>query len=174
MRASEDDSESDCHLDSDVVGRFSLSITRLARILRQQDSSQLTPALASALATIVRQGPISLRDLAAAEGVSPSTITKLVARLESEELIERVLDSRDRRVHWVMLSAGGRRRIERYRVSRNAWLAEQLSRLAEPERQHLGSVLAVLERLAAVAGPDPVGRPLPSDHPLRGMSLGED
>jgi DNA-binding MarR family transcriptional regulator len=167
-------SESDWHLDSDVVGRLSLSITRLARILRQQDSSRLTPALASALATIVRQGPISLRDLAAAEGVSPSTITKLVARLESEELIERVVDIRDRRVHWVMLSAGGRRRIERYRVNRNAWLAEQLSGLAKPERQHLDLVLGVLERLAAVAGPDPVGKPLPPHHRLQGTSLAED
>ena len=172
--APEDDSASDCHLDSDEVGRLSLSITRLARILRQQDSSQLTPALASALATIVWQGPLSLRDLAAAEGVSPSTITKLVAKLESEELIERVLDTRDRRVHWVMLSAGGRRRIERYRLNRNAWLAVQISRLAEPERQHLDLVLGVLERLAAVAGPDPVGKPLPPDHPLRGISIIED
>ena len=58
--------------DPEIVARLSMSITRLARVLRQQEPIRSRPAAAAALGTIVTQGPISLGDLAAAERVSPS------------------------------------------------------------------------------------------------------
>jgi DNA-binding MarR family transcriptional regulator len=141
-----------------LVGRLSLSITRLARVLRQQETSRTTPAEAAVLATIVRDGPIALGDLAAAEQVSPSTITKIVSNLEADGQIERVIDPDDRRVHRVQLSARGRRNIDAYRSKRNAWLEKQLQLLDDDEHERLIAAVDVLERLTASEGGDPLSR----------------
>ena len=141
-----------------LVARLSLSVTRLARVLRQQETSRTTPAEAAVLATIVRDGPLTLGDLAAAEKVSPSTITKIVSSLEADGQIERVIDPDDRRVHRVQLSARGRRNIDVYRSKRNAWLQKQLGLLDDDERSRLIAAVDVLERLTVSEGKDPVSR----------------
>src|SRR5262245_58494639 len=143
-------------LDPDLVARFSLSVTRLARALRQQEATRTTPAAASALGTIVKSGPITLGDLAAAERVSPSTITKIVSKLERDGVIERVIEPSDRRVHRVQLSARGKRGIDVYRTKRNAWLAEQLDALNDDDVARVVDAVAVLEQLTASEGDDPV------------------
>ena len=145
-------------IDSEFVGRLSLSITRLARVLRQKDSGRLPPAAASMYAIIVRDGPISLGDLAAAERVSPSTVTKIVEKLETRGLVDRLIDPTDRRVHLVRLSAKGRRHIEDYRTKRNAWLAKQITELNVVERAGLAVTLGIFEKLLAPDGLDPVER----------------
>jgi DNA-binding MarR family transcriptional regulator len=145
-------------IDTEFVGRLSLSVTRLARVLRQKESGRLPPAAASMYAIIVRDGPISLGDLAAAEGVSPSTVTKIVNKLETLGLIDRLIDPTDRRVHLVRLSARGRRHIEVYRSKRNAWLAKQIAELNATERAGLAVALGVFEKLLVPDGFDPVQR----------------
>jgi DNA-binding MarR family transcriptional regulator len=142
--------------DPELVAQLSLSVTRLARVLRQQATSRSTPAAASALSVIVLRGPISLGDLALAERVSPSTITKIVGKLEADGLIERVIDADDRRVHRVRLSAKGRRTIAMYRSKRNAWLAEQLAAFDDGDRARVLDAVDLLERLTGSEG-DPVG-----------------
>lgn len=142
--------------DPALVARLSLSVTRLARVLRQQESTRSSPASASTLATIVRRGPISLGDLAVAEQVTPSTITKVVNKLEASGVIERVIDPGDRRVHRVQLSPRGRRTITAYRTKRNAWLTEQLEALDDVELDRVFAVLEVLERLTGGEGSDSV------------------
>jgi DNA-binding MarR family transcriptional regulator len=144
--------------DPELVARLSMSVTRLARVLRQQEPSRSRPATAAALATIVTQGPISLGDLAAAERVSPSTITKIVSALEADGVIERVIDPDDRRVHRVQLSKRGRRDIDVYRSKRNAWLSEQLTMLDDDAFTRVVDAVDVLEQLTASEGGDPVSR----------------
>jgi DNA-binding MarR family transcriptional regulator len=142
-------------LDPELVARLSLSVTRLARVLRQQEATRTTPAAASALATIVKEGPITLGDLAAAERVSPSTITKIVSKLERDGVIERVIEPSDRRVHRVQLSARGRRGIDVYRTKRNAWLAEQLEAFDDNTFARVVGAVDVLEQLTVSEGEDP-------------------
>jgi DNA-binding MarR family transcriptional regulator len=144
--------------DPELLARLSLSVTRLSRMLRQQDEVTRAPAAAAALATIVRDGPISLGDLAAAEQVSPSTITKIVSRLEGDGSIERVIDPADRRVHRVRLSEQGRLHIAKHRSRRNSWLADQLQALGATDVARLEEVVELLERLTASEGADPVTR----------------
>jgi DNA-binding MarR family transcriptional regulator len=154
--------------DDALVARLSLSVTRLARLLRQQEGKGLSPAAAAALATIITDGPITLGELAVAEQVSPSTITRVVSGLERRGLVERVIDPTDRRVHRVRMTRRARRAIEIYRSKRNAWLASQLG-LDDPEaRERLASAVQVMESLTASAGPDPVTQQagvVPTDAP---------
>ncbi len=142
-------------IDPELVARLSLAVARLARVLRQHhDTEPMTPAVSAAFSTIVQHGPISLTELAAAERVSRSTMTKLVRKLEDDGLIERAIDADDRRVHRVRLSAAGRRRISRLRASRNVWLSAQLDELDDAQLEQVIGALAFFERLTE--GPDPV------------------
>lgn len=134
---------------SDVAARLGNAATRLARLLRQQDSGQLSPTTRATIGTIARRGPITLGDLAAHEQVAPPTITKVVARLEAAGLVERQRDPADRRVHRVVLSDAGRRQLETDRKRRRAWLATHISRLPAGDAEALADALDALERLTA-------------------------
>jgi DNA-binding MarR family transcriptional regulator len=59
-------------------------IVRLARRLRREVTSDATPSALSALSTLDRDGPMTLGRLAASEGVRPPTMTRIVARLDSQ------------------------------------------------------------------------------------------
>ena len=71
---------------------FALSITRTARRLRQEAGTGLGPSQVSALATIERHGPLTPSELAEIERIQRPTATRIVARLEEAELVERVVD----------------------------------------------------------------------------------
>src|SRR3954452_8602610 len=91
----------------EVAARLRLSATRLARILRQQADLGLTPSQITALATIAREGPLTLGALADSEHVTPPSMTKVVEKLESMGLIERRADSVDRRRVLAAATAAG-------------------------------------------------------------------
>ena len=131
----------------ELVGRLRLSITRLARLLRQQDASGLSPTMSVTLATIGREGPVSLGDLATIEQVAPPTITKVVAKLEGAGLVERRVDPDDARVRTVRLTPAGRRQLEATRSRRSAWLRDQVRDLEPDERARLCAAVDVLEKL---------------------------
>ena len=79
------------------------------RQLRTNVEEGMTPGLMSALATVARQGPIALGDLAAAERVTPPMATKTAAALEERGLVERQPCADDKRVVRLELSAAGPR-----------------------------------------------------------------
>jgi DNA-binding MarR family transcriptional regulator len=139
---------------AEVAGRLRLPVTRLARILRQQDQLGLTPTMTSALATIGREGPLTLGALAASEQVSPPTITRVVSKLEAGGLVRRRPDRADGRVTRVELSAAGRRQLEAGRIRRTAWLSTRLRDLPTEDLVRLEQAAAVLERLTSAPAPE--------------------
>jgi len=132
----------------DVAGHLRVSVARLARLLRQQDESGLSPTLTAALATISREGPLTLGELAARERVAPPSITKVVGKLEDRGLVERSVDERDRRVTRVEISPSGREQLEAGRTRRTAWLAKRLMDLPADDLDRLADALGVLDALA--------------------------
>ena len=66
-----------------------MAIARLSRRLRRHELAGLTPTQLSALATVERAGPLRLGDLAAAEGIAPSTLTRMVTALEERDYVDR-------------------------------------------------------------------------------------
>src|SRR5262249_41447673 len=92
-----------------LPARLRLAITRLARRLRQQGETAASPTQLAALATVERDGPLTLGELAAVERVQPPTITAAVGRLEQRGLVQRRIDPDDRRVARVEITPAGRR-----------------------------------------------------------------
>lgn len=134
----------------ELAGRLRLSVTRLARILRQQDREALGATLSSTLATVNADGPLTLGDLAAREHVSGPTLTRVVERLQEEGLLERYRDERDHRVFRVRVTTAGRRHIALARSRRSAWLAVRLNELSAGDLDCLAKAATVLERLVAL------------------------
>jgi DNA-binding MarR family transcriptional regulator len=110
----------------------------------------LSPTPAATLATISREGPLTLGELAAREQVAPPSITKIVARLEESGLVVRSSDAKDRRITRIALTPTGRRQLERSRNRRTAWLYTRLQGLHPDELHSLGAAVTILERLVAV------------------------
>ena len=146
------DLDDDLDLPIDVVelaGHLRFLVARLHRLLRQQDQSGLSPALGAALATISRDGPITLGQLAAAEQVAAPTITRLVDKLVERGLVTRHVDPDDRRVTRVRATTGGKRQLESIRTRRTAWLASQLTDLPVDDVRALADAVSILEGLAS-------------------------
>ncbi len=122
-------------------------VTRLARRLRQQGESAASPTQLAALATIEREGPLTLGELAAIERVRPPTITAAVGRLEEQGLVRRRADRRDRRVAHVEITAPGRRLLAESRSRKTAYLERRLAALSAGERHTLAEAAEILERV---------------------------
>ncbi len=135
--------------EAELASRLRLAVTRLHRRLRQQSAAGLTQSQASALASVDRLGSPTLGALAARESVQPPSMTRIVAALEAMGHVTRVVDPDDRRVARVALTESGREVLQRSRSLKNAFLAEQLRGLSPDEREGLGELTVLLERLVA-------------------------
>jgi len=134
---------------TEMAARLRLSATRLARQLRQQASSGLTPSQLSAIATISNRGPLTLGALAEHERVAPPSITRVVAKLEEEGLVVREVDAVDRRISRVATTAAGESLLAQSRKRKNAWLAARLRELDPEQQAQLHAALDVLDALTA-------------------------
>jgi DNA-binding MarR family transcriptional regulator len=130
----------------ELAARLRLAVTRLARRLRQEAGAGITPSMLSALSSADRQGPVTMRDLCAAEQVQPPTMTRIVAALVAAGLVVREADAKDGRVAWVKVTADGRRLLERSRRRKEAFLARALRELDPRDVATLEAAADVLER----------------------------
>jgi DNA-binding MarR family transcriptional regulator len=133
--------------DAEIAAQLRLSATRLHRRLRQEAGSGLSPSQGSALAAIHNKGPLTLGSLAEHERVAPPTITKVVAFLEGEGLVERGTDPNDKRVTRVSSTKKGAALIEESRRRKTQWLVKQIQALSADDRAALAAALPVLEEL---------------------------
>jgi len=136
---------------SEVASSVRLSITRLYRILRQQDGGDLTPSTTSALAMLNRYGAMTLGELAAREHVAAPTVTRIVEKLQSAGLVTRRVSEHDGRVFMVEVTDAGRALILDARSRRTRWLVEHLEGLSPEEFEALQQAAPILERLVEQA-----------------------
>lgn len=133
---------------SELADRLhSAALHLLRRLRREDDASGLPAPQLSALSVIVFGGPITLGALAAAEQVRPPTITRLVAELERDGLVERVKDADDRRIVRVKATARGARLLQDGRSRRVASLTGSLGELPAAERDALARAVPILEKI---------------------------
>ena len=140
------------------VTRLRVAIARLSRRLRRHELAGLTPTQLAALSTVERSGPLRLGDLAAAEGIAPSTLTRLVAVLEELGYVQRCADPKDARASTLAITDLGHDTLERLRAEGTALLTQSLLLLTEEQRAALAAAVPALEVLADPDPADPRAR----------------
>lgn len=136
-------------VDEDAVARLRAVIGRLDRRLSLASrGSELTPTQMSVLTAVVRHGSITVGDLATAENLNPTMLSRVVGKLDDAGLVTRAADVADRRVTIVEPTAAGRRLKKRIQQQRTDELAGRLTRLSPDQETAVLAVLPALELLA--------------------------
>lgn len=132
-------------------------IARLSRRLRRTEAgAQLTPTQLSVLASVVRHGPLGLAELSQLEGINPTMLSRIAAKLSRAGLIARRADPHDGRAAQLFPTTTGRRLQRRIQAERNDVLGQRLQELAASERRRLIDAIPALEALAdALRAADP-------------------
>jgi DNA-binding MarR family transcriptional regulator len=125
----------------------SVAIHLVRRLRRTDQSLGVTAARLSALSVLVFGGPHSLRALADAEQVAGPTMSKIVAALERDGLVDRAPDPADARAVVLSPTARGRRLMERGRRQRVERLASELDTIGSNERATLARAVRILRSL---------------------------
>jgi DNA-binding MarR family transcriptional regulator len=140
------------------VTRLRVAIARVSRSLRRHELAGLTPTQLSALATVEQAGPLRLGDLAAAEKIAPSTLTRLVTVLEDRGYVERHPVPGDARASTLVVTPQGHAILEQIRRESTILLADNLRTLSPEQLAALAAALPALEQIADARPPDPRGR----------------
>jgi DNA-binding MarR family transcriptional regulator len=140
--------------DGDEVVRLRAIFGRMSRVLsREVDTSGLTRTQLSVVASLARYGPLGMTELSDIEGINPTMLSRIVAKLDDAGLIRRVADPRDRRVARVEVTGQGRAVHETLRTDRARLLAQSLDSLTGEQIRRLREALEPLEALVAHAQP---------------------
>jgi DNA-binding MarR family transcriptional regulator len=132
-----------------LASELRLAVMRLGRRLRNQRTDRsLSLSQLAVLGTLERRGPLTPRELAAHEKVSPPSMTKLLAALQERGFIVRTDHPSDGRQHLVAPTEQAVRMIREDRRRRDAFLAQRLVELSSDQRAVLRRAATILERLA--------------------------
>ena len=132
--------------DDELAARIHSAALHLLRRLAQEDrATGVSPARLSALSVLVFGGPRTIGALAAAEGVTPPTMTRLVAALVADGLVERLEEPGDRRVVRLQASVAGRATLLAGRDRRVATLGAMLAPLTPKERRRVDQAATIIE-----------------------------
>jgi DNA-binding MarR family transcriptional regulator len=137
--------------DADEVTRLYLALGHLNRALRRGagGAAPVGHGALSVLSTLVRGGPARLGALAAAEGVSAPSMTRIVASLEHLGHVRRAPDPADGRATILDVTHSGRQVLLAGREGRLQELRRRVEGLPQQEQDALWRLLPVLEELAA-------------------------
>ncbi|KRE27238.1 MarR family transcriptional regulator [Mycobacterium sp. Soil538] len=137
---------------SEVAGELQRVLAKVMSVLRHTGKTatagDLTLAQLSILLTLLDQGPMRMTELAAHERVRTPTTTVAIRRLEKLGLVKRSRDPSDLRAVLVEITPQGLSQHRDALASRQAHLAQLLSKLNEEELDALTKALAPLERIA--------------------------
>jgi DNA-binding MarR family transcriptional regulator len=154
-------------MDDDAAIRLRRVIGKLARQLNASSTGAgLTPSQASVLGLIVARGPIGLGELAGLEGLNPTMLSRVIGKLQSMGLIDRIPDPADLRSASVASTAAGRRIDQQIKARRAAAVSQCLEQLTAGQVSVLTEALPALEALAEVMrglAPSEPAREAPAD-----------
>ncbi|MRI65331.1 MarR family winged helix-turn-helix transcriptional regulator [Gracilibacillus thailandensis] len=99
-----------------------------------------------ALQFLLEQGDLTLGELSKKINLAFSTTTDLVDRMEKNDIVERVKDTKDRRVVRIHLLEKGRKIIQEVIEKRQKYLGEVLSNVKEEDMEQLSRLLHLLHQ----------------------------
>lgn len=138
-------------IDTDAAARLRAVIGKLSRRLRPTETALaagLTPTRLAVLQKVCWRGSIRLSELAEAEGINPTMLSRVTADLVEAGLLKRSSDEGDRRAAWVKATAAGKGLNARIRRERTDALKLALGALTDTELRQIGKALPALEELA--------------------------
>lgn len=89
-----------------------------------------------------------MAELAEAERINPTMLSRVVTDLAGAGLVERVSDANDRRAAWVGITKKGKRLAERMRAERTEAVNVAMRGLSAEDRRRIEGALPALEALA--------------------------
>ena len=129
-------------------------VTALTLMLRRETGQlPLSATQATVLALLDREGATRVSALAAATHVTQPSMTMLLNRMERAGWVRRGTDRTDQRVVNVVLTATGRRMLDKAAAARTAVLAERLKALTPAQRRAISAALPALSLLTEVEDP---------------------
>ncbi|MEV4054720.1 MarR family transcriptional regulator [Amycolatopsis sp. NPDC049688] len=125
-------------------------VGQLHRRLRQVDNAGiLTPSQSAVLNRLLREGPATQGELAAAEHVRQQSMAATLGVLDELGYLARTPDPADRRRVVISLSDTGRDTVRGIQQHRDEWLAQALmDELSPAELDAVTRVLPLLQRVA--------------------------
>jgi DNA-binding MarR family transcriptional regulator len=136
-------------MDDETVIRLRRVILRLARQLNAASVGEgLTPTQASVLGIVARRGPLGLTELTEIEGLNPTMLSRVVAKLDSFGLIKRLRDPDDFRAARVEVTPKGTEAYQRIAAQRAAILSACVAELPSEQEAALVAALPALDNLA--------------------------
>lgn len=136
---------------ADDVNRLRIA---LARVIRQLDRNTrgdtLTRTQASVLASTAKLGPVRLSELADFEGINPTMLSRIVAKLEDAGLVRRAADPLDGRAALVETTEAGLALHHTLRDARTRLLTDRLAAMPPDRAAELLAALPALEVLAQI------------------------
>jgi DNA-binding MarR family transcriptional regulator len=145
---------------SEVAARLASIGTVLGRQLARADTGDgLSRARLSALSLLVLGGPRTLGELAAAEGVRPPTMTRLVRAMEADGLLERHPNPADGRSIIIAATADGVAQLDVGRSRQLGPLTESIEALGDDALLALDEAAELIARLLREVSWDAQPRP---------------
>lgn len=141
--------------DADDVARLRIALARVSRQLdRHSRGGSLSTTQASVLASTAKHGPVRISDLAEFEGVNPTMLSRIVAKLEDAGLLRRRPDPDDGRAALVETTEAGLTLHRTLRDERTRLLTDRLAAMPADRATQLLAALPALEALAQIpSGP---------------------
>jgi len=125
----------------------SAAIHLLRRVRAEDAQTGVAPARLSALSVLVFRGPLTVGELAAAEGVRSPTMTRIVHALEEAGIARRRPHKTDARASLVAATAKGERVIAEGRRRRVEMIASLLAELDPDELEAIRQAADSVEKL---------------------------
>jgi DNA-binding MarR family transcriptional regulator len=130
-----------------LLDTVSRTARRIRIEMRRHDEAGLTVPQFRALRFVARNPGTDLTGLASFLGMSLSSASPFVGRLERSGLLERTVDPGERRRLRLHLTAAGQDVVDRAVEATRAWLAAELRDLTAADRRRLDDGLALLHRI---------------------------
>jgi DNA-binding MarR family transcriptional regulator len=136
-------------VEPNAVTEIRRGATRLARRLRaERPASALSANKLAVLGHLHTHGSVSPGAIAEAERQQPQSLTRVLAELEQDGLIDRSRSAVDGRSSILSLTAAGRDALTHDMAERDTWLAAALSQLTDVELELLRLGAALMNRIA--------------------------
>jgi DNA-binding MarR family transcriptional regulator len=131
---------------TEVADRLhSAAIHLLRRAAEEDRAAGLSRARLSALSVVVFRGPLTLGELATAEGVRSATMTGIVNGLERDGLVRRRPHGRDKRSVNIEVTGVGRRLLDRARARRIDHVVSKLDDLSDDDLELLARAAELVD-----------------------------